>query len=885
MFKLEFTYSAERVETYDISEPVGYDSIPFVLKQKEKGYGRDVFYGGDGENEFTFYKRLDHQFTRLLFFFNTFGWEAKVRLIIELDNVEDIVGNLDFRTASTDQLQEFKCRVIQDNNEAILKRRTDIDVDLFSTEDLDGNELQPIEIENVLLRSTPRSVSSSWIPSDVTAFTGVSNNIHSIQQNAFNNIQDSGIKDVLTFLETTFSHGRSQATAVSQNGDTIKQFRILEAQDNLNNAKLSISGLVLSFYISNGEDFSDNYGFSHQVGGITPRIGVGTEDNPILKYDEFEFMQSTFEYIETVDISTLPNTSGFTGLTDRYDLTFDDFEINLPEIVRGDSIFIGFNMNRFFTYVRWRSDKGVLKISASSSSYNTIVPSVKLLDAIKHTVSSISRLNVSFPLLEQGGELYNHRIFNGNLLRLLTDRKFIVKFKDFVEWMQEINADYEVFGNAVTFLNYAGFYADELIKTNGDVRFDTYRKSINERFGINEFNYDYEKYQSQKENEVQGTFEVVHGKSQWSILNEFAENKKNIKIPFVRDSFRIDDQRRKALIIDEETSTQDDQTIYLLDSFENTTGGLTFTEVDVFRHSITSSVLSLTFRDKVNWELLGLSVDTEFIINGENEGEYTVTKVEGQTIELSGGVPTFEGEAVITFTYTVTRDKAKFISWSNEDFQYIDNITNVEGFSNLRFSPKRNILNFWQNYLASCNIFAKKPIKNTNYINNGELSMSYEGFQTVEAEDFTPETPLLSPYIHNVTLIMTLQEYLRLVRDVRNIRGYIKLEDANKHQLLLYPKTMEYVNEGECGRVEIVGEEKFTKGIINLVSAEDSEWIIINGENRVRRIIYEIEQETVYLRGANGVLLYPPVFWNKITVNNAVASDLETLETWLEALS
>lgn len=109
-FKLNFITNGEGIKPID--EPGGFDSVPFTFKQDEKRLGRDAFFGGDNENQFTFFKMRNHELETLLYYFETFGWESHVDLIIEKDGIDNIIGRLDFLYAETDLLGYFKCKVI-----------------------------------------------------------------------------------------------------------------------------------------------------------------------------------------------------------------------------------------------------------------------------------------------------------------------------------------------------------------------------------------------------------------------------------------------------------------------------------------------------------------------------------------------------------------------------------------------------------------------------------------------------------------------------------------------------------------------------------------------------------------------------------------------------
>lgn len=158
-FKLNFVTNGEGIVTID--EPIGFDSADFVTKQDSKRLARSISFSG-GENEFTFYRMRNHYFDTLMYYYETYGWESEVKLIIEKDGYENIVGDLDFFKATTDQLEYFKCKVIQDSNEAIVEKRKDINVNVFSDENIDLEPITPLTTENVLVKAKPIKQTSEW---------------------------------------------------------------------------------------------------------------------------------------------------------------------------------------------------------------------------------------------------------------------------------------------------------------------------------------------------------------------------------------------------------------------------------------------------------------------------------------------------------------------------------------------------------------------------------------------------------------------------------------------------------------------------------------------------------------------------------------------------
>jgi hypothetical protein len=863
-FKLNFVTNGEGIVTID--EPIGFDSADFVTKQDSKRLARSISFSG-GENEFTFYRMRNHYFDTLMYYYETYGWESEVKLIIEKDGYENIIGDLDFFKATTDQLEYFKCKVIQDSNEAIVEKRNDINVNVFSDENVDLDPITPLTTENILVKSKPIKQTSSWeVP------TTFSKNFDSLGDRnstfyVFNpsiNLTGYEVENSLTFFEN--AQGAPYNDAILGN-----DFKIIEAQNNLRKLKVDITNFNFNL-VTDVDNGGDGYV------DIVFKLKYGTDHETATEHVFFtEFKR---EYI------TYNNTN--------------DYTFTIPYLNRGESVWLYFwykvrqSATNIGTVPRFEAFTTIesmdVNVTATRVAYNTIVPSIRLYDGVSQVIESISGLTTLFPFAQPNGEMYNQRLFNGNLLRNITTEDFNISLKDISEWLPEIYGDYEVQKDGAVFFGlYDDFYTNVEIGVFTDVRFDDYTKEFNERYAINEFIYGYKKFQSQKENEVENTFDVVHGNSQWSIVNKGVENKKEIKISFVRDTFYIDQQRVKALDLTETTSTQDDDTIFILDTKEATADSV-YIETDFLQHTydVDTGYLKLTNTGTFSFILIGTAVGETFDILGgdSNAGTYTIIEVAERYIVLSSGSGSANnnGERVTRFQYIVSTTTAPYISWSDEGFNYIDNAIDTDGFANLKYTVKRNIVRFYNQYLSTCNSFAQKDIKSTLYKNNPDLGLSYEGFQTVEGERFLPTNPILSPYKHNITLITDFNTFKTLESNLKSQRGYIRTYDANGMVIKVYPQSMTFKNSNDIGELTIVGEEKYETGFIEITYANNG-YLTINDEYRTTNINYSNNEELFYIFDAMGKLLYNPVFWQKISINGAFPTSKTQLIQWLSLIS
>lgn len=811
-----------------IDEPIDYDKCDFNLNQRDKGYARDISFSG-GDFMLTFSKWREHELEKLLYYHSTFGFEAKINLRIEFsEENEIIIGQLDFKEAKTDGLTYFKCKVVQDSTQALVKRREDIKVNLLSNETLDGEYIEPLVPENILLKAKPILSKSKW--SQPRSYQNVQTPFSLNYFNSINKVDLYGIDNTLSYI---------------QGFGSPNDMRYLYATTDLYNVKISITNLDLSI---NGFPCFLRYA-----------IGAG------------ELNDNTQYTLDTVINGSFQNS----------------YLIEIPFIERNSIIWIYF---KCLGASRLTFNSGEIEITATSVAYNTISPTFRLYDVMKYMAKSIANIDIDAPRFQSGGEFYDQRILNGNFLRNIKDKGFYLTLKELRSYLQEINADNEIdYYSKLFFGLEEDFYKNEEIAFFSSSQFDSLEKSFNQRFAINEFNYKYKYYLSQKENSEENTYDSVHGESQWLLSNKMVENKKEIEIDFYRDVFLLESNRKKGLEDSISKANQDDDKIAIIDSIELQEEDRYFTENAYLQNLYDAETGYNTLRNNgtFSFELLGISVGSNFeIINTNNAGLHTVIEVESNYIVLqriTSGASSFNGEFLTRFKYYVSSDVASYTIRTNEGFTLIDNIENGENFGNLRFSKKRNIVNYWSKYLATCNLYHKEQgIKNTFYKNNPEALTVYEGSQIKEGETFIPENPILSPVLYeNVTLLCDKEEFFNIQKDVRTKRGYFRFIDNSGIVIKGYPKNMKYMISESALICDL--EEKFESSNLTIDTSTIG-IILINNETRVYDFNYKFLDKKLYIYDSNDELLYNPIYWNKVTINGALASSEIELKNWLELI-
>jgi hypothetical protein len=409
---------------------------------------------------------------------------------------------------------------------------------------------------------------------------------------------------------------------------------------------------------------------------------------------------------------------------------------------------------------------------------------------------------------------------------------------------------------------------------------------------VNEFSFAYKNYQSLKENTVAGSADTIHGESRYVFNNKKVENKKPIEVEWTRDTLLIETQRKQGLLIAENTTTQDDDGIFALDTVA-TTADQTFTEVTELSHSYQVSTDKLILRTDgvINFTLLGFQIGSAFTIFApdNNAGDYNVDSIDPSQISLtriSSGAIGNSNDGVRSTKYQYTIDYA-YIPYTNRTIQGFDsvpfNLNAGDKYSNLRYSVARNIRNYWNSYLATCNMFWKDvTIKNTWYKNNGECTTSIGGVIVKEKDDILPSNQIVTPFLYTDVVFKHVDflDFVNLQNAIRTQRGFIRFIDNNRKVVKLYPTEVEYSLLEQ--KLSIKGEEKFEPTTMLIVT--DPNYILINNETRVDSIIYEIKDEKLFVFDSTRQLLYNGVYWHEVSVNGAFADTQNKLKEWMDLI-
>ena len=869
-FTFYLNFKNDSTGLVEITEPVKFDGASFTVEQDKGRYGRDISYGNEEVSmEFydgTFDNGLTMGLFQLLDYYKTYGFESEIEFILKKNGVNFTVGLLDFQMAKTDLLTYFECKIIQENNRAIINRRKDINVDVFSDKDLDLNTITPLTTENILLKAKPVLQNSKWSGLNQDNIYQPMYGQDALICNITGNLNTFNIENSLsTFFQNTYLHSLFTQPEIEQ---VREESTIIRTLNNLSNIKINIKNFNL---IYSSLDFFDSFAF---------RVSYGTS-----------YVSGNYDYI-TLESSSL----GY------FEINNKDYEVNIPFLASSGKIWINIIAQNNYTAPAGTPVSTInlsyncenVNITATSTAMDSVIKGIRYIDLFKQNIKSISGLTIDAPKFDVDGDFYEQFAFNGKLIRQYTDKPFYVNFKDLTEGLQELNADYQINQNDVFIGQYNDFYNNVDLGGYLQAPDSEFNTNFNDRYSINAFNYSYKTFEQNKDES--NTVDSIHTDAQFLLPNKLVENVKKIEVNYIRDPFSIESARRQGINTKETTSLDNDDKIFLIDVYPLPNGSMGgFISFLLMRLNAGKlEILNNTLDGEgtpFDWTLLGFALGSEFnIIDGENIGIYIVFSLEKEKISLTpiGFTPSFEGDGFIKTEYPL--NNVSYVNRTNQGFTEILNLSSSDNYSNLRYSIKRN-MKHWQSYLKTASKY--KPngiIQNTFFKNNGLLSTKYgsETVATIEGENINVtdlNDAILSPMFYKTKVIAEFETVKTLLDNLATQKGFIRVVDTNNRVLKIHPTKLDYEwmtnlltiegeqrNESEFVTIDTIGMELIN---INEVGYDS---IILN------RNWFKIDGFFVTLYDFNNIPLINPTRIEKIKVNGIIYATSITLSDALNGL-
>ena len=846
-FKHYLNFKSDNTGRIQISEPVKFDGAEFVLQQ-DKMYARDVSYMSE-EMDLEFYKgffeqsdaeyqlpnglivdKLGHAIEYLFEYNKDYGFQAQIEYILERNGIEFILGELNFEGCKTDELTYFNCKIVQNTNRAIAKRRDDTKLDGFADKDLDNNDITPIETHNMLLKAKPVIQVSTWESRGALSYD-----------------------DFLVEAEPQYSISFQSAGNLTQYG--VENSDVPEADGNtpLVTALNDLTGMTLTI-----RDF--DFRLKLRIGDADTSIYDLTSDASVA----IQITSGSSIFNETLAEISLTQT--FDGSGNRvgvgteelfFNETSADLVYTVPDITSGEDIYFKFILvleTGAYNRTEYELDVSAynIELTATATAIDTVIKTVRYGDLLRYSLKAVNGMDIIAPELDEGGKYYDLLAFSGNLIRQRDDVPFYFDLKDRVESFQNLtNGDLQINETDAFAIAYDKYYDN--VDNGGflTVPDDSFEMSYNQKYAVNLLEYKFKTYE--KDRDESNTLDTVHTEAQFSINNTRVKNTKKIDIKDVFDPFSIEAQRRQ--VFKETTALEGDDKIHCMDAIPlapTELGGFTSSMV----HRVEDGKLKLLKdSDLPSWALLGFSVGSLFYIDSvDNNGEYTVFEIENNIITLTpnGFALTEPGSVLTTVSYPFS--DVEFVNRTSEGFDLIENVLNPNDFGNLRYTIRRNLVE-WESYISTCASYIEENPKNTEFKNNGLLTTQYDGGEIyTENADIVLDTiqpAILSPRLYNVDVIVGYDEILDLIRKyeaIATVGGFIRAQGNNGDIKKLYPQKLGYT--WSTSVLSIVGEQRVESDVVTITKANGIIYIDEVGytQDQLSDIFYESNEEffTIY---------------------------------------
>lgn len=729
-----------------INEPWDFSNVDFTVIQDKEYFYRDLAFGGNKAELMFGNGRHDNVLDLLIQEARTNGSNAEVYFHYN----DDIRMRLDFSKSESNYYDYFRCDAYNDTVLEILKDNKDVKVDLLSDKDIFEQPANKLQLRRTYASSMGINRTSNWRNDTNNNISNNNSTLRYLTLNTIGKINKSDIKD--TYVP--YVGGLSNFNV---NKGLIKNYQLLLLKDNYNELDIDINLDMLLNFIG----FPNEYNYELN-------LYYGSND---LNGDEW------FNNLTKVNIKTVKYSIDNIYIKESK-------KIKIKNIIRSNGIWLcwevngGRGTNEFGINIR--DNRSEVNIKGTSYSYGSVINALPYKDCINNLLSKIvpnttCRFNVDSDLQS------NNLLFSGNQIRFGEDKPFILTWKDVTEQLKEFGLGYRLEGNVVVFDNIESFYKDELVHHFNNVNsYDSFKVIEDDTYSVNILEYGYKKYQALKDNSIEGNAGTTNGESQWYIQNKFTDSTLKIDLPISRDKFMLEDTRIKALVYNENTSTNDDSTLYL---FNKNIGSIYVEETAFLRATFQedTSTQSFSVRDsEFSWLKIGTQLNglINFIINGVTR-EYLIRDISDNNI------------VCIRINHSeILNQDSSFNFEFNSNTDYNIDISNANNIRSIR----QNIANM-RAFLNPYNYYTNAPITSREYKEDANFTLN--GITETDPIYFYEQFKL-TPKVVEFKTTDRFDVY-KIIE--KNINGYCTVYDLKGKLIRFYIKELN-LRVLECGNAE-----------------------------------------------------------------------------------
>jgi hypothetical protein len=839
---------------FEITEPIGFDAFSSKITQGKERFGRDKEIGGGASAELEFndlyakktdaYISIDgsvvdvltHRLDLIFEAVKEFGSESEIQYELEENSLVVSTGLIDVSESETDTYKSFKCTIVQNTNKALIERKNDVVVDVFSETDTFNNPILPLQKERILLKAKPVVEVSELKSNGISQFATINTfGKEFLGFNFANNIESFEINDTLTvFAQTNFD---SDFNTPSFDGN----FKIIEAQNRL---------LNLSISVTQNMDYSFTQGAINGQGTLFLTVIYGQNYNAnVSNPNRIDLYQDFVNF----------------GVSKNVNLN-QTFNVLIPELFTGESVWLFWGaFGSADCDVNGTVFSSNINITATSTAVDSVILGVSEYNFWKQGVQSLSGLDLNADLL-----LNDKYVFNGNLIRQ-KETPLNFKFNDEANDLMAFMHDYQINETNIEIKQFTDFYQN-VDMGFFDVLPDTgFARSFNDRFKKITLSFGFKTFEQNKDEK--NTIDAVHTDSQFLFPNTQVEGDIKVSINGIYDPFSIETSRREAT--NSTTSLSNDDKIFKIDTVAIPAGTTNIYRGVLQMRAVAPSRLEI-LSNNFNWLLLGFNNGDTVTLTDQNAGDYFVLQHSQSLLELTridGTLPPFSGTAYIEIEYPLSN--VFLTNRTNEGFDVIENIQVPDNFSNLKYTIKRILSGVsWSSYLSSlCKDVPNPIIVNTDFKVNGELITQFEdGLLLKENANIEViNAKILNKYVYKTSIAVGFERGNQLIEDAKNIKGFIRILGANNEILRVHLQDMTMI--WSEGVMEIIAEARNEVDFVVIESVEGGIRIFEVGYNEV------INTSLNWFKADNGYYqifdndykpLINPTSFSKIQVNGII---------------
>ncbi len=522
-FELHFKRTNER---FDITEPIGFEDAEFSLVQNKDWHGRNLTI-----NDLTlrFENRTFHQFKKILAEFKTFYHNTDIEFSIYNENYLFINGRLDFEDANTDMYSYIECNFIADNRLQKIEDNDDVEIDLFSTESIEGLPISEIEklnvelkykeIEEIIKRKSDNPTSYYDLEDGDWKYTNVFGNLEvDTTDNNLSGYQNGNSDQAV--------HTREPDIIIT--GETTIRYQISNLKVSWESWAQAQNYSRLNMIV---REYSDD-SFSSVVNST--QTTLVEQNSRVLDVPFYDSGNVTYSGFYKIYFVVQPHVNAVAQDNDRVEIL----------------------------------SEALLKVSYLDIYESTYTYLCRVIDCGKQIVKSITNelMEINAPRFDT--EFLNLMCGNGYMIRGFQEddieRKFTMKWKTFLEYIREgLNCDYQLQNDGKIFIGkHEDFYKNyEVERLPYSIDKDSFSVEINEKVKYNKVEYEYSKFQDDKDN----TIESLHQKGSWYIPLSKMKETLSFKNPFIADGYKIEYTRREGFETEATSGKENDTDVYLID--------------------------------------------------------------------------------------------------------------------------------------------------------------------------------------------------------------------------------------------------------------------------------------------------------------------------------